>query len=58
MHAATARASVAARRAQDRLVEAAGKGLHETRSAMGRNPLTAIGIAFAVGVLLAAWIRR
>jgi ElaB/YqjD/DUF883 family membrane-anchored ribosome-binding protein len=43
---------------QQQAVDAAEEGLRQTRSYIANNPLTTAGIAFAVGVLLSALIRR
>jgi ElaB/YqjD/DUF883 family membrane-anchored ribosome-binding protein len=43
---------------QEQAVEAAEEGLSKARSYMSSNPLTTAGIAFAVGAVLGALIRR
>ena len=47
-----------ARLLQEHAVEAARDKVREARSYAESNPLTAVGIAFAAGVLLSALIRR
>ena len=55
---AAARTAETAKHARDQAVAAAGENLGNARSYIGRNPLTAAGIAFAAGALLSALIRR
>ena len=43
---------------QEQAVDAAEEGLRQTRSYIANNPLTTVGIAFAVGVLVSTLIRR
>lgn len=58
LRGAAARAAEAAKGAQGRTVEAAGENLQLVRSYIERNPLTVVGVAVAVGVLLGTWARR
>lgn len=53
-----ATAAAKAKRAQNRLVEAAEENLRSARSPIERNPLATVAIAFVAGVLLSRWIRR
>jgi ElaB/YqjD/DUF883 family membrane-anchored ribosome-binding protein len=58
MRDAAARAADAATRARDQAIEAAGESVQAVRSYAERNPLTTAGIAFALGALLVALVRR
>jgi ElaB/YqjD/DUF883 family membrane-anchored ribosome-binding protein len=55
---AATRTVEAAKHAQEQAVAAAGENLGKMRSYVERNPLTAVGIAVAVGALLMTLIRR
>jgi len=55
---AAARAADAATRVRDQAIEAAGERVQAVRSYAERNPLTTAGIAFALGALLVALVRR
>ena len=55
---AAARTAESAKHVQERAVEAADEHLRKVRSYIERNPLTTAGIAFAVGVLVSALVRR
>lgn len=58
MRAAATRTAETTKHAQERAVAAADANLRRVRSYVGRNPLTAVGIALAVGALLTALVRR
>jgi ElaB/YqjD/DUF883 family membrane-anchored ribosome-binding protein len=47
-----------AKHLQEQAVEATEENLRKVRSYIERNPLTTAGIAFAVGALLSALVRR
>jgi len=47
-----------AKQLQDQAVEATEENLRKVRSYIEKNPFTTAGIAFAVGALLSALIRR
>jgi len=55
---AAARTAEGAKQLQDQAVEATEENLRKMRSYIEKNPLTTAGIAFAVGALLSALIRR
>jgi ElaB/YqjD/DUF883 family membrane-anchored ribosome-binding protein len=47
-----------AKEAQEHVVAAADESLTKVRSYVERNPLTAVGLAFAFGALLISLVRR
>lgn len=55
---AAARTAEGAKHLQQQAVEATEENLRKVRSYIERNPLTTAGIAFAVGALLSALVRR
>ena len=58
LRAAATKVGDSAKLLQEHAVEAARDKVREARSYAESNPLAAVGIAFAAGVLLTALIRR